>query len=160
MKPVQFARKWCAQFNADGSCIQAQLVSADGKKIILKPLDRCALNVPIQRCVYFEEAVLPQNFKLDSSENYNAEQRTRLAKNQEELEAASHEYRMATGTFSSARRKCPMCQERGVEPGFRYCPTCSAERGRQAAAARQRKKRGLAVTVCTPQVTDTQQPKI
>ncbi len=160
MKPVQFARKWCAQFQSDGSCLQAQVLSPDGTKIILKPLDRCILNSPIQRCVYFEEAVLPQNFKLDSSENYNAEQRTRLARNQEEQEAASHEYRMATGTFSASRRKCPMCKERGVEPGFRFCPICSAERAREAAAARQRKKRGLNVTVCTPQVPDIQQPKI
>ncbi|MES2367169.1 MAG: hypothetical protein V4563_14930 [Pseudomonadota bacterium] len=147
MNPVQFARKWCAQFNSDGSCIQAQLVSADGKKIILKPLDRCALNTPIQRCIYFEESVLPQNFKLDSSESYNAEQRTRLAKNQEELEAASHEYRMATGAFSSASgKKCPVCKERGVAPGFRFCPECATERAKEATAARQRKKRALSAS--------------
>lgn len=142
-KPVQFARKWCAQFNADGSCLQAKIVSDDGKKIILKPLDRCILNVPIKRCVYFEEAVLPQNFKLDPSENYNAEQRTRLAKNQIEQDEASHEYRMATGTFSTSRRKCQQCQEREAEKPARFCPICAEARRAESIRERQRRKRAI-----------------
>ncbi len=92
MTPVQFARKWCANYQGDGSCLRAELVSADGRKRIFKPLARCALNAPLQRCLYFEEAVLPQNFKLDPNENYNAEQRTRLARNQQEQDEASREY--------------------------------------------------------------------
>jgi hypothetical protein len=143
MTPVQFAHKWCAQYQSDGSCLQAKLVSDDGKRIILKPLAKCVLATAGKRCVYFEEAVLPQNFKLDPAEHYNAEQRTRLAKCAAEQEEVSHVYRMATGTFNASRRKCPRCETREVVKGFKFCPVCAEERRQEATRERQRRKRAV-----------------
>lgn len=139
MKPIQFAQKWCANYQSDGSCLRAEFPSEDGKRRILKPLPKCLLNDPIRRCLYFEESVLPQNFRLDSSESYTAEHRVRLAKNRSEQEEASHAYRMSTGTFSKPKRVCPVCNDRGVPDGAQFCPTCAEAREKESRRERNRR---------------------
>ena len=61
MTPYQFAKRECANFNNDGSCLGVKpedLVDC-GQRKLLTPRDKCVLYGTVERCRYFEEIILP-----------------------------------------------------------------------------------------------------
>jgi hypothetical protein len=61
MTPLQFAQKFCANYQRNGSCLGAWIAD-DGSIPFCRPLPKCVLPA---RCRYFEECVAPNAERTD-----------------------------------------------------------------------------------------------
>src|ERR1051326_1042140 len=110
MTPLQGARNHCANYQPDGSCLGIG-IKEDGSLSRFQPAGtKCLLAQPGVRCQYFEECVMPMEksaWKSPLEQNQFAE--------------AVRDYRLRSGALSLARRICPVCQARELEPRHQLC---------------------------------------
>lgn len=144
--PLALARNHCANFNPDGSCLGAQLDNAGQIKTAI-PLRSCLLNKPPRKCSYFEQCVAPLETILKAQlhgprSDWPKDDRARAAfpKLVSDFSNALHQYRSQTGSLFSAKRKCPDCQERPLEPGQQRCPVCKDARLKESQRERNAKR--------------------
>ena len=135
--PLQVARSHCANYD-QGACLGLYYnrhlsISA------CKPLPKCLLCGPIQRCLYFEEVVMRVTVEPSNSHAI--------------FNQAIREYRLATGLLTSEKdqRTCPNCSQRALEKGKKLCYVCREKRRKQtyksANRRRGRTKNAMTTTV-------------
>ncbi len=132
MTLLQIARRHCANWQPNGSCLGA-IIDDDLAIRRCCPKPKCVLGTPGQRCLYFEECVAP-NVK-----HFDGDYRT-------QFEEALRQYRLATNLPSARLRLCPECQ-RPMEPRRRFCPACAAARRRTNQRVLMAKRRGHELAV-------------
>lgn len=147
MKPLQLAKNYCANFQHDGSCLGA-IIDDDLSMRHALPLPRCILGDPIRKCSYFEQCVAPmeQTFKAifaGPRSEWPKDDRDRAAFPGlvSRVSEAMHEYRIKTGSVFSAKRICPECRERTVEPNKQFCVTCREAKAKEV-TRRKNQNRG------------------
>lgn len=129
MTPLQFAKEQCANYRSDGGC-DGIGVKGDGSVFMFGAKPKCVLAVN-QRCVYFEECVLPMGFEDP-----------KLRQIRQDVEK---DYRRSTGAHKvggQTGRICPQCQVRELEPRRRLCYQCAAENLKQAKHAHRKANQG------------------
>lgn len=142
--PLNLAQTWCANWQ-DGACTGAQLNDA-GQVTIAKPLPACLLAQPVKRCAYFEQCVAPMETTLKAQLNNRADwpkdDRARAAfpRLVENFSHALHQYRIQTGSMFSAKRKCPDCQTRPLEPYKQRCAVCQDAKKKESQRQRDAKR--------------------
>jgi hypothetical protein len=130
MTPQQLARDHCANWRNDGKGCLGAIIDDDLQIRRCCPKPRCLLTSPVQRCLYFEECVMPLARSIE-----NPLQR-------QLFEEAVRQYRLAANLPRAQTRLCPACR-RSMEPRRRFCPVCAAAR-RKASNRHSVKKHRLA----------------
>jgi hypothetical protein len=130
MTPLQAAKRHCANYQPDGSCLGVYYnddVSVDWSRYL--PLPKCVIG-SCEACPYFEEIVLPQ-VPASVAEEYS-----------KSLPAAAA---TTVRPQRQAKRMCAECRKREVAPRKKYCPACARGKQREAARRAMRAKRSLDV---------------
>jgi hypothetical protein len=131
--PLAVAKRWCANYQQDGSCLGA-CFSKDLTHQSVRPLPRCLMADPIRRCRYFEEVILP--IKLEHP-NRNVQERLRA-----EFTDALYQYRMAADRSRKIVRACRDCRKRDTGGrGRHFCEQCRIKRRRQSYRESKRRSR-------------------
>jgi hypothetical protein len=131
VRPLQIAKSHCANFQNDGSCLGIYF-NDDLTVRMVRPLPKCLLAGPIQRCEYFDECVAPM--KLENK-NPGIE-----AKMREDFAAGIRQYNLATGIATEvALRVCPNCKRRPLQPRKKLCAECRTEKRNETKRASRRK---------------------
>jgi len=134
MTPLQFAKKECANLNKDGSCLGGKakdLVDTNGpwwnrkdtKVKFLNKRSQCALVKAGERCLYFEQVILPLADWPSTKDEPDLQ-----SKRQE----ARVTYLARTDLGSQEKAKQNFCECGAVIPKRRrYCDKCAARNRRE-----------------------------
>jgi hypothetical protein len=131
MSPEACAREHCDCYQPDGSCLGIHLRADLTPYRFLKEGTRCLLSGQCQRCIHFEESILPMEKRTEWPNEL-------MRKN---FLDAAYNYRRASRALSLAARLCPICKARALESRARYCYVCAREIAREKARARVEKNR-------------------
>jgi hypothetical protein len=134
MSPLQAAKEHCANYD-NGACKGIYFnddLSIDRSRY--RPLPRCVLSEPGQRCPYFEECILPMEIPRETRAS---------TKRANALASAIRQYRLATGTepVRTIKRMCLECHRHELEPGKRLCAICAKKSVRESKRRYQRNRR-------------------
>ncbi len=121
MTPLQLAREHCANYQSDGTCMSLTFDDKGTHKSFRPRGGRCLLSSPVERCLYFEECVMPMN--VDAKNPDVAERR------RHEFQMGILAYKKSTGqavtkAAKAGDRLCPTCRDRPLEPGKKLCYVC------------------------------------
>ena len=132
MTPLQTAQAHCANFQSDGSCLGVYY-NDDLTVPFVRPLPKCLLANPIQRCAYFEECVAPM--KLEHANRATQE------KLRSDFADALHQYRLAIEPPSVVARLCRDCQRNTGSRARQFCESCRLKRRKRTYRESQRRSR-------------------
>lgn len=134
MTPLEIAKSHCANYQNDGSCLGIHF----GPNLIMRlvrPLPKCLLSGPIERCSYFDECVAPQKLGHKNP--------TTEAKMREGFAGGIRRYNRAIGRDTETPlRVCPNCNRNPLQPHKKLCAECRSE-SRKVSKRSSRQKTGV-----------------
>ena len=151
MTPFQFAKRECANYNKDGSCLGVaaeDLVDTNGpwwnrKAITAKFLhqkSKCALSKAGERCLYFEQVILPLADCRSPKDELNLQSKRQKAK-------ALYIARVGLASLEKAKSRFCECGA-AICKRKRFCYKCAAKKRRETRRISQNKWRSKEYTDC------------
>src|SRR5262245_55429939 len=117
MTLMEIAREHCANWRRDGKGRLGAVIDDDLQIRRCHPKPACTLGVVGQRCLYFEECVMPMVRGIEKPVYRQA------------FEEAVRMYLVAARLPYADERPCPVCG-RPMEPRRRFCNVCATARHR------------------------------